>query len=644
MSPTLRTVLAIFCVGVISITAILIVEKLVGRTRVDLTEYQLYSLSEGTRNILSDLSKPVEMKLFYSRIGAMKGPEQIRFWNNYYLYVRDILEEYVALSGGKLELEVIDPRPFSDEAEDAIDYGLERRHIWEDEFFYFGLVAKSELGKTEVIEFFRPDRLEFVEYDISKLISRMTTREKDSIGVISSMEIAGMELPENIRQMLRAQGRNPREPWMLIRELRQEYEVTALPSDIEEIGEEIDFLMVVHPKDLPEQTLYAIDQYVMGGGKLLVFVDPFCFSDQPQQDQRYYAPQMPHKQSSDLNDLLEKWGVTLETKEIVVDRELALNPPAFSGAILPYLELGEDNVNPDEVISAKLHSIQVFYAGGLHEQEDSEATVTPLLFTTPEGATWEPGNMEEIRNKNPQDIADEVGEGEEKFILACLINGDLETNFPDGPPGGLDLLAEEEGEEDAEEPDVVTEAEEGASVVVVSDVDMISDGLAYFRYGNAVYQNGHNVSFVLNALEFLGGSPDLISIRSRGNYKRPFKRLDKIEEEVEEEMESREKDIEENIAELEEEKEKLGVATIGNLVLIDSEDVEAYQASEEAIREAEEKKRKLKARKREKIEELGATVKTLNMVVAPVVVLLIAISLAVVRFVKAKLYVTRREE
>ena len=203
---TLRAALAVLCIAVVTLSAVLIIQKVAGRVRVDLTQSRLYTLSQGTRDVLARLNQPVHLKLYYARTAAMKGSEEIRYYNNYYLYVRDLLQEYASRSGGMLTLSIIDPRPFSDEEDEAIREGVQRYPLSEDEGFFFGLSADTELGKQKAIPVFRPDRQQFVEYDISRLISTVTQREKKKIGVLSSLPVMGAEMSPYLMQMMQMQG------------------------------------------------------------------------------------------------------------------------------------------------------------------------------------------------------------------------------------------------------------------------------------------------------------------------------------------------------------------------------------------------------------------------------------------------------
>jgi len=667
---TPRTVLAAVCIGVITLSTVLIARKCVGRSRMDLTQHRNYTLSEGTRKALGKLSQPIHLKLYYARVAAMKATEGIRYYNNYYLYVRSLLEEYADIAAGRLTLDLLDPRPFSDEEEEALRFGLKRFPLSDNESFYFGLVAETELGKDAVISFFEPDRQEFVEYDISKLIAEVVQRDKRKLGVLSSLPVMGSDMSPYMMQMMQMQGRTPEKPWSIVSHLRESYDVAGVPADTDAIPNDIDFLMVVHPKDLAPKTLFAIDQYVMAGGKLMAFVDPHCIQDQPESDPRNPYAAMSYQARSNLDALLAGWGVRMESGVIAADRALAVKatlqrgaPPA---ALATFLELNDECVNPDEVIAAKLHSVRVLFPGVLRRVPDAETTVTPLLTTTERGGTWRPAGSYELAMPNPDAIMRNVTEAGEPLMLACRITGRLKTNFPEGLPAEAgaedadqaDDAGEVEGASEAEagsDTDAETEEEEKAEplkesspdavVLVFSDVDMMTDMLAYQQSFFGLAQVGDNASVVLNALDYLSGSGDLIAIRSRGRFSRPFEVVDAIEREAEEATAAQVEAINAKIASHQDKLRKLGTsATEETMKVIQSTALAERKKIQEEIRQAQKELRHLNAGKREKIEALQATLQTRNMVWAPTAVLIIAIALALLRYIKAKRYAARRAQ
>jgi len=658
MNATTRMVLAVVCIGVIVLCGALLFGHLVRRSRLaDLTEQDLYSLSDGTGRILDDLNQQITLKLYYSREAARGGPENIRFWNNYFLYVRDLLSEYVSRSDGKLSLEVIDPRPFSDEEDHAIADGVNRFNLPGGEGFFFGLVAANEFGKKRVIGLFEPDRQEFVEYDVSKVLSELSRRDKDVVGILSSLPVNGEQMSPYMMQMLMAQGKRPPRPWAIIQQIGQSYEVKTAEIVDGALDETIDFLVVIHPKDLDSPTLFAIDQFVMGGGRLLVFTDPHCREDRPAQA----SPYAPAGTSSQLNGLLAEWGVTMQPAGIAADRALALQVQARRNAppqpFLPFLGIDERCVNTDEVISADLHSLTMLFAGVLQPTEGARTQVRPLLTTTETGAVWAPMNPYELRTPDPGRIARAVPDGTDPVMLACLIEGTFASNFPEG----IDLPDDEDEKPDKadkdDEPaatqptskpvrhlDAVAESAEGAAVVVVADVDMITDGVAYRDTFFGLAQKGDNASLVLNALDFLAGDVDLISVRTRGRYSRPFEVVDEIEREAERATAEQVEKLEANINEMTAKLQKLGAGgsdetdarLLNNKILAQRREIESE------IRTARKQLRTLQAERREKVEALQFRLKAWNLTAAPAIILIVAIFLAVYRRHRARRYASRR--
>jgi len=650
MRSILRTILAVVCVMLIAICAVLILQKIFGRAGLDLTEHRIYTLSQGTRNILGKLDQTVKLKLYYSRVAARKGPEQIRFFNNYYLYVRDLLEEYVTLAGGKLQLEVIDPRRYSVEEEEALQHGIRNFPLSEDEVFFFGLVAQTELGKQKVIEFFEPGRQEFVEYDLSKVISSVIHRDKKKIGVLSSIDVMGSISPY-MAQMMQMQGRQPPKGWTIFAHLEDKYEVASVSKDTDKIENDIDFLMVVHPKELSEKTLFAVDQYVMKGGKLLVFVDPHCLSDRPPQMPNNQFGAMNHKAASDLNSLLNGWGVEMKPDLITVDRTLAIktNMGDRAEALLTFIDLNEQCANPNEVITAKLHTIRLLFAGALKKTNVEGVAVTPLLETSRHGNTWLPAGPFELRMPDPERIRRAVTDGTEPVMLGCIITGAFKTNFPDGieieGTGGEDEEKTETENKAEAQPvlEIIKQAPPETTVLIFADVDMISDIIAYQDSFFGTSQIGDNASVVFNAMDFLSGTEDLIAIRSRGRFQRPFIKVDQIEAEVEKASAGEVAVINAKISEYENNLRKLGEgADEQNINIVGRKALEEREKIQAEIRRYRKELRKFSAGRREKIEHLKASLQTHNMVWAPAAVLLIAIILATIRTIRAKRYAARR--
>jgi ABC-type uncharacterized transport system involved in gliding motility auxiliary subunit len=658
----------VVCIAIIAICTTLIAMKLVGNARVaDLTQYKLYELSGGTRSILAKLNQPVKLRFYYASTAALKGPEDIRYFNNYANYVRSLLEEYVRLSHGRLKLEVIDPRPFSREEEEAQEYGLKRLPITQEEGFIFGLVASTELGKHKQIEFFQPERQELVEYDVSRTISDLMQCEKKTVGVIAGLPVAGEEMSPYLIQMLQMQGQNPPQPWTVITHLRQSYDVKVVQAKEGKLTEKVDYLMVIQPKELEPQTLFAIDQFVMGGGQLAVFEDPFCYADVPDRRQNPYAT---GDASSSLNMLTAKWGVMMEEGKIAADRALGMSPGMQGNrpaAPLPtLLELrGKDVFNRNNPITRDLDSVHLFAAGALRKTGEAGMSVEPLLQTTRTGTTWKPDSLYQLRQMDGEAIRSKLLDGNGPVLLACAITGPFKSNYPDGldipDPNAKDNPATapagdpEEGNvasRPASRPAVkmlhleaAKTAAAGARVIVVADVDMVSDMLAYTRSPFGIAQFGGNAPFVMNTLDFLAGSSELIAIRTRGQFARPFDRVDRIEEKAARDTEAEVEAIRARLTEYQTKLTQLEKGTTAeNEALIENQALQARKTIEAEVTKANGEMRRLQARRHRSVEQLGQQLQTLDMVAAPGVLLLVAIVLAIIRYGRARRYAARRAE
>ncbi len=648
MKSTIRLILALIFVGVISISAVLLSRKGVGSLQTDFTSDNLYTLSDGTKSILGKLNQTITVKLYYSRVAAMKGPDSIRFWNNYYLYVRDLLEEYANISNGKIKLELIDPRTYSADEEEAIRNGIKRFPISDDESFYFGMLASTEMGKDAVIEFFEPNRQELVEYDVSKIISSLMQRKKRKIGIVSSLPVMGpANMSPYMMRMMQMQGKRPDPPWMIVSQLRMDYEVQGLKLDTHKVPDDIDFLMVIHPKGLDQKAVFAIDQFVMNGGKLMVFVDPHCVSDRPPKDPRNPYAGLSYNAGSEMNNLLVNWGAVVYTKKIAVDRAIATKTGRPPQAFLPYLTLGDQCVNKSNLMVSELNGVRMLFAGAIGKHGGT-AKFTPLMSTTEIGNVWIPKDTTSLNMPDPKRIQDEVQNGTEEVTLACLLTGEMSSIFPNGidivdnspTPPATTQPATSQPAVKIKHIDAIkkTAKDSGATVLVVADVDILSDMLCYDRSFFGMAQSGANVPFVLNALEYLSGSEDLISIRSRGRFMRPFIVLDEIERETDRDTQQK---IEEVNARIKGYQSKLA-ASQQDGVLLEAKVLENRRLIEADIAKANRELRELKSARRDKVEALEWKLEQYNVLAAPLVLLMIAIVLWLFRYSRAKHYAAQR--
>ncbi len=673
MNATLRVTIAVILIAVITFSGITVAGHVFKGFRADVTEQHLYTLSQGTKNILGKLAQPITLKLYYSKTGANKGPDQIRFYNEYYFYVKALLEEYVKHGNSMVKLEVIDPRPFSDDEADAMQYGLTRLQVTQDESFFFGLVLQTQLGVTKTIEMFQPQRQQFVEYDISYLIDTAITRDKQRLGVLSSLPVLGENLSPYMRQMMQMQGQQAQNPWTIIQHLREKYDIQEIDPETEKI-EDIDVLLVIHPKDLQEKALFAIDQFVLAGGRTIVCIDPFCFEDRPPammaQDMQ---AQINHKTDSNLEPLLHHWGLEMPERTFAGDRSLAqitqLRRDAAPEKFIGLLQFGRENMNRENPISSELNEVQMLFPGVLRPlpmddtAENAEKIErTPLIQTTDQGNAWTVDSLFEVRmGMDASRLMQHFTDGDKSVAVAYALKGHFTSAYPNGIE-----VKDEEAKDDttaSESDDAknkekqppkthkltgLTETAEGEQsvVAVFADVDFLTDSLAYSRsfFGMAAVR-GDNSALLMNTIESLSGSADLLAIRSRGNYQRPFKVIDDIEAQAEAETAEKIAEINARIAGFQNELQEItSQVKQGQEELIGAEILKKKKELELKIHEAQGELRRVQQRRREKIEAKESELMKISTAAAPTAILLLAIVLSIQRNVRRRYYVSHPRE
>ncbi|MBV1921498.1 MAG: Gldg family protein [Pseudomonadales bacterium] len=503
--------------GIVLVSTVLF-DRLFTNTRIDLTENNLYTLSEGSRNVVAGLERPVDLFFFFSKTAT----KDALAWRNYAKQVRELLVEFELASAGNVRLHVIDPEPFSEEEDQAAEYGLEAVNLAAGaDPVYFGMAVISGDGGTqskEVVPFFQPDRQELLEYDIARMMYQASRVKKPKVGLISNLEISG-----GFDMM----SQTPKEPWFVMKQLGQLFEISELRDDVQEIDADIDLLVVVHPKDLPLTTLFAMDQFVLRGGRLLVFVDPFSERDP------MGAQQPGADLSSTLPRLFDAWGVKFDTTQFIGDYQLALQVSSGQGQApfkhLAILQLTDANHGEKDITTGQLESLNFSSAGYLLPAEGATTIFKPLLLSSEYAMPLSVAKI--ATGKNPKDLAKDFNPTGEQYVLAARISGAVKSAFPDGVPvdeGDGETEAADKGElnKDASNKEYLTESVNDIQVMIVADSDLLTDRLwtrvqAYF--GQSIAQPfADNGSFFVNSVDALSGSSDLISIRSRGRFIRPF--------------------------------------------------------------------------------------------------------------------------
>nr|VFK53004.1 MAG: ABC-type uncharacterized transport system involved in gliding motility, auxiliary component [Candidatus Kentron sp. TUN] len=531
--------------------------------RLDLTEGQLYTLSEGTGNILRTLEEPVTLRLFLSQKQAVMLPQI----SGYASRVRELLAEYHRVSDGLVRVHTIEPEPFSEEEDRAVAYGLTAVPLNDQgDAFYFGLVASGPTDTQALIPFFSPSREAFLEYDLTNLIHQVAYPDKNVVGLISSLSMDGAQ-DMNLRAL--QQGQKP-QPWVVLEQIQQYFEVRTLEKDVKNIPADVDILMLVHPKGIGERTLYAIDQFVLRGGRALVFVDPHSEID-AQPNSMAGMPGSDTGSGSDLAPLFTTWGIKFSPAKVVGDRRLArrIRFQTDSRTIIAdypiWIELSATEMDTNDIITAELDNILLASPGRLQSLDDKGTRLLPLLQTTTNATEFEAAHVKFLTD--PKTLLHGYQGGGEKYILAARITGQVQSAFPQGAPEANadkdDASAEQEGKDsdamhgskDTPPLEHLSASKNDINVVVVADTDILRDrfwvNVQRFLGTRLMQPTAANGTFVVNALDNLLGSNDLISIRSRGHFQRPFTRVDTIREEAEFHFQEKEKELLDKLRETE---------------------------------------------------------------------------------------------
>ena len=533
--------------------------------RVDLTEQRLYTLSEGSRNILQELDEPVTLRFYLSKKLAV----ELAGIRGYTSRVLELLQEYEQAAGGNLILHVIDPEPFSEEEDRAVGYGLRGVPIDQGNAqFYFGLVGTNATDDRELIPFFQQSREEFLEYDLTKLVYRLANPKQKVVGLLSTLPLDGG------LQMLFPQAAGGGPPWMIMDSIREVMEVKVLDKAVTDIPEDVDVLMVAHPKRLGDPTLYAIDQFVLRGGRAVIFVDPHSEADRVLPNPRNPMG-MQGPRNSDLGPVFDAWGIELVDGKVVGDLPLAKRvnfqkEDRMMVADYPvWIDLTPRQLNAEDVVTAKLPNLTLASAGVLRKKEDSAVEWTPLVETDDQAMQIEAARLQFL--PDVEGILRDYQPGDETLVLAARLTGTVKTAFPDGRPPVEEEDEPKEPEtagadKETEQRPHVAESAEPINVIVVADTDMLQDRF-WVQSQNFLGQRigiptAANNDFVTNALDNLTGSHDLISVRNRGSFSRPFTLVRAIQQEAEarfrqkeQALQQRLKDTERKIQDLQKRKE-----------------------------------------------------------------------------------------
>ena len=575
--------------------------------RLDLTQNKLYTLSKGTQQVLRDLKEPVNLYFYFSRDAAAK---QSPLMMPYAARVREFLEEVSARAGGKVHLQVIDPQPFSDDEDRAAEFGLQSMRPG-GEALYFGLAGTNSTDGRSAIPTFTPDREEFLEYDVAKLIQELGTPKKPVIGLLSSIGVQGQFNPQTGQMG---------EPWPIYTQLQQLFAVRTLTADLDHIDKDVDVLMLIHPKQLAPKTLYAIDQFVMRGGRMLLLVDPNAGADLTGQDPRNPLAGAMANHSSDLQPLLSTWGIDYDATKVIGDlgRGLEVRSNTSSAPVrhIGILGLRHGDMDAKDVVTASLESINLATVGSLAARPGAKTTFEPLLLSS---ANAEPLPAQRFNALiDPAVLRDGFKSTGARYTIAARITGPVDSAYPDGPPGD---------QKPPPGPPVahLAKSTTPANIVVIADTDLLMDylwvqtrELLGQRIAQAFANNG---DLIANILDNLSGSSALISVRGRASFSRPFERIEALKRQADDRLRAKALELQTELQQTESKLTELQTKRNDQSSLMLSPEQEAelkrFTAEKARVRkELRETERGLDV----DINRLGSRLKVINIAIAPLLV------------------------
>ncbi len=590
--------------------------------KADLTEGDLFTLSEGSKKLLEDLKEEGDGSKLEIRFYLTQGEKGVPvFVSEHGRRIEDLLDQYQEYAGSNIELKKINPRRDTDEEELAVNDGIQLLN----NSFYVGM-AVSFLDTTEVIPFFDPAKSTTLEYDISRAIKNVLKLKEDrqTIGVMSSLNVWGGPDASNPMAMMNRGAQQP--PWFFLRQLQQDFNVERLEATATEISDDIDLLLVIHPKNISDATEYAIDQFVLSGRKLIVFADPLALKDEGNnQNPQMRIPGMGG--ASTLSRLFTKWGVNFENSKVVADFNFRLNQrdPLSRGRIMPaYLALGKKAFNQEEIVTRDLGSIRMPYAGSFDVSNLATGLTAKELISSSDQAKLVDGmssqfNGEKIMDSFLTGSEDGKPTGTNKFALAVKISGTFTTAFPDGKP---DSSGDEEeiDEEKTTNSNHLKQSESENHVCLIGDTDLLSEEHFLIQQRFLLSQN---VSFVQNIVDHFGDDT-LINIRSR-NQDRPFTTIMDLEKEAQSKFEDKLKKLEAEQQAILQEKTKLESTGEGQNQFTLSIDPEALKDIQKKELEKRKQIKEIRKELRSEIDLIELQIKLANIVSMPALVIIAGI-------------------
>ena len=603
--------------------------------QIDLTQNGLFTLSKGTENVLGKIDEPITLKFFYSESLATDFP-QIR---TYAGHVRDMLEEIRDRSHGKVILQVIDPEPFSEQEDLAMSLGLKGARTTEGEIIYFGLVGTNLVDGIEAIPFFAPARQQYLEYDVTRLIQNLSRPKKPTLGIVTNlpMDTGAGGLMEAMR------GNS--QPFAVYRELQDRFKINFLEQKFVKVPDDVDVLMIAHPKKLDQGTLYAIDQFVMRGGRVLAFVDPH--SEVSLTAGPDGQPVQGYTEASDLEPLLKDWGVDFDTNHVIGDRDLAMRVQTGLDArrqtsdYVLWLTVPKAELDQTDIVTASVDHLNMATAGALTQAKGATTKFTPLIWSTEDSELYD---LEYVKTgPTPDDLLSKFKPSGEKHVIAARISGPLKSAFTEAPEGPkTDVEKSETSDADEKAAIYVGETKHDANIIVVADSDIFDD-----RFWVQIQNDGtdrvaqpfaDNGKFILSAIDNLMGSDDLISLRARERADRPFVVVDNLRREADRQFLAEQERLKAKISDTEKKLAALQADGTGGTTATpsDPQAQEEVAASRAELLQSRKALRDVERNLRRNIDRLATEVRFVNVALMPVLVAILALVLAFFRYRRRK--------
>jgi ABC-type uncharacterized transport system involved in gliding motility auxiliary subunit len=616
--------------GVVVMFAIIVAVNLISgafKSRLDLTEGNIYTLSPGTKAILKRVDSPMEARFYFSQ-----SEERLPSWAaTYARQVEDLLSEFREASGGNIEIKKLDPQPDSD-AEDLANLdGIEPQlNPQTGERFYFGLALSYDPQKVAVP--LAPDRERLLEYDLARAVAQVITTNKPVVGVMSPLPVHGQ--PSN--PMMMRMGQQGQEPWVILGELKRDFDVRKVEMDADHIEDAIQVLVVIHPKEIKDSAQYAIDQFVLRGGKLIAFLDPMALTDANRQNPMMPMPGAP----SNLDKLLKAWGVTFDNTKVVADMDYAreLRTQQGGAQLVPtYLFVTGDGINKDDIVCNQVDEILMPFAGTFSGTPATGLKQTVLLRSTKRSQLVE-GFMAQM---NPQKTVDDFKASETVYNLAIRLEGKFKTAFPDGKPDAPKPEGDDKDKKSEAKTESLKESKSDNAVVIFGDSDIIHDSFSLrvqnFLGMKIVQPLNGNLTLAQNLIEQFAGDQNLIGARSRATLKRPFTVIQQLQAEANQAYQAQIATLQK---ELDETNQRLGELQVkkepGQRAVLSTEQQQEIERFRQKKAQANAKLKLLRRSLREEIDWRENVIKWTNIAGMALLVSATGIVLAVVRKQKTK--------